>query len=216
MNTETLNMRYSKLATTDCCLSCGSAITFADAAEGEICVDLGSGKGNDVLRLADKVGATGHIYGVDASDGMIETARKNAAKFEATNVSFLKSDLEDIHLNTGIADLVISNCTINHASDKNKVWSEIYRILKPGGRFVISDIYSLEPIPEQYRNDPQAVAECWAGAVTKNEYLATLDLTGFAGITILEESAPYDKGKTRVSSVTIAGMKPALKECCNK
>jgi ubiquinone/menaquinone biosynthesis C-methylase UbiE len=172
---------------------------------------LGSGRGTDVLRLADEVGETGFVYGVDVSDGMLKKAEKNAEKLGVTNVKFIKSELEDIKIETGTVNLVISNCTINHASDKLKTWSEIKRILKKGGRFVVSDIYSIGEVPEEYRTDPQAVAECWAGATTKQEYLDTLTKVGFKDIEILEESAPYPKGKIQVASFTIAGKT----KCCN-
>jgi len=129
------------------------------------------------------------------------------------NVKFILSDLEQIPLENGMADLIISNCTLNHVSNKSKVWSEIYRILKNGGRFVISDIFSSEPVPEEYANDPVAVAECWAGSITKAEYLAIIKNTGFKDLRILEESKPYPKGKIEVSSFTITAKKDEY-SCC--
>ena len=93
---------------------------------------------------------------------------------EITNAEFIHSPLEKIRLGDNIADIVISNCTINHASDKQSVWNEVFRILKKGGRFVVSDIYATSPVPEEYRNDPVAIAECWAGSVTREEYLEQL------------------------------------------
>lgn len=209
MEFSAINQRYSELAGSDCCLSCGGAINYSKVSSGEVCVDLGSGRGTDVLRMAEEAGPEGFVYGIDISDGMLEKARANAEKFGITNVRFIKSELEKIGLPDRTANLVISNCTINHASDKQAVWNEIFRILKKGGRFVVSDIYSMEPIAEEYRNDPQAVAECWAGAVTRAEYLETLTRAGFTNIGIIEESAPYPKGKTTVSSFTIAGKRPS-------
>jgi ubiquinone/menaquinone biosynthesis C-methylase UbiE len=170
-------------------------------------VDLGSGRGTDALRISEAVGAEGMVYGIDISDGMLETARKNADKLGITNVVFMKSELENITLPSENADLIISNCTINHASDKQAVWREVYRILKHGGRFVVSDIFATQPVPEEYRNDPVAVSECWAGAVTRHEYMNTLSMAGFSEINILEESHPYPKGKTEVVSFTIFGRK---------
>ncbi len=210
-----INKRYSQLATTECCLSCGGAINYAEPKTGEVCVDLGSGRGTDVLRMAESVGETGFVYGIDISDGMLEKARLNAEKFKVTNVSFVHSELEKLELTDNVADLVISNCTINHASDKQAVWNEIYRILKKGGRFVVSDIYSTSPVPEEYRNDPEAIAECWAGSVTRDEYLTQLEDAGFSSISIIEESTPYDKGKIKVASWTIAAKKPSDKCACN-
>jgi SAM-dependent methyltransferase len=212
MDTSVINERYSKLAEDTCCLSCGGAINYSDPKSGEVCVDLGCGRGNDVIRMAQVVGDKGFVYGIDISDGMIEKANRNAAKLEISNVKFIKSELESIQLPSNIADLVISNCTINHAMDKKAVWNELYRILKKGGRFVISDIYSLEDVPEEYRNDPVAVSECWAGSIKKDEYLKIIAEAGFSEVDILEESKPYIKGKIEISSFTIFGKKAA---CCS-
>ena len=208
-----INKRYSELAESTCCLSCGGAINYSEARPGEICVDLGSGRGTDVLRLAENVGRTGFVYGIDISDGMIQKATSTASRLGITNVEFIHSPLERIKLGDNIADLIISNCTINHASDKQAVWNEVFRVLKKGGRFVISDIYALDQIPEEYRSDPAAIAECWAGSVTRDEYLEQLSVAGFSSIRIIEESAPYEKGKVMVSSWTVAGEKPSGK--CN-
>jgi len=205
---QKIDERYSGLAASSCCLSCGGALNFAKAQEGETCVDIGSGRGTDVLRMAQAVGPTGKVFGIDTADGMLAVARRTAQKTCASNVEFIASSIEKLPLPDGVADLVISNCTINHATDKPAVWREIRRILKPGGRFAVSDIYSSAPVPQEYRNDPAAVAECWAGAVTRNEYLATLELAGFADIRILEESDPYPKGKIEVSSFTVCGVRP--------
>lgn len=207
MEIKEINNRYSELAESECCLSCGGAINYAEPQKGEVCVDLGSGRGTDVLRMAESVGETGFVYGIDISDGMLEKARKNAEKFNIRNVRFVKSELEKLELPDKTADLVISNCTLNHAEDKQAVWDEIYRILKKGGRFVVSDIYATIPIAEEYRTDPVAIAECWAGAVTRNEYMQQLEKAGFASVDIIEESRPYSKGKAEVASFTIAGKK---------
>lgn len=204
---KSINDRYTSLSKSTCCLSCGGAINHAGVKPGEVCVDLGSGRGNDVLRLADLAGEKGFAYGVDISDGMIEKAEALIKKFGVTNAAIIRSELEDIRIGDGTADVVISNCTINHATDKDRVWKGIFRILKKGGRFIVSDIYSLVPVPDEYRTDPQAVAECWAGSVTREEYLASLERAGFTGIKIIEESAPYSKGMIDVASWTITGYK---------
>jgi len=204
---DTIDLRYTNLSEKSCCLSCGGAIHFADAQPGEICVDLGSGRGNDVIRLADQVGEEGFVYGIDIAEGMITKAQSNLAKFEVTNARILKSDLEKLPLDTQTVNLVISNCTINHAKDKKAVWSEVYRILKPGGRFVVSDIYAGAPIEEEYSNDPVAVSECWAGAVTRAEFFEMLEAAGFVDICILEETELYEKGKAEVASFTVFGRK---------
>lgn len=213
---EAINIRYSELAEESCCLSCGGAIDKAEAQPGERCADLGSGRGQDVLKLADQVGAEGYVYGLDISEGMIRKARKNAEKFEVSNVKFLQTDLENLPLDDEALDLVISNCTINHASDKQAVWNEIFRVLNKGGRFIISDIYSIQEVPEKYRTDPEAIAECWAGSVTKEVYMDQLFRAGFRDITVLEESRPYAKGEIEVSSWTLLGFKPRGCGCSNK
>jgi len=214
MKYDEINIRYSELADTTCCLSCGGALNYSEARPGEVCVDLGSGRGTDVIRLAETVGIGGFVYGIDISEGMIKKAQSTAERLGVRNVSFLQCSLEKIDIADNIANLVISNCTINHASDKQAVWNEIFRILKKGGKFVVSDIYAIDPIPDEYKNDPVAISECWAGSVTRNEYLEQLSYAGFKSIRIIEESAPYDKGKTKVSSWTVAGEKPSDKCSC--
>jgi arsenite methyltransferase len=205
MNTVEINKRYTELAESTCCLSCGGAINFAEPQMNEVCVDLGCGRGNDVLRMAQDVGPSGFAYGVDITDRMLDKARASADKFGVTNVKFIKSELEQIDIGDKEADLIISNCTINHANDKLKVWQEVHRILKKGGRFSVSDIYSLEDVPDEYKNDPVAVAECWAGAIRKDLYMEILEKVGFVEIKIIEESQPYEKGKIKVSSFTVVG-----------
>lgn len=212
MDTKEIEKRYDILAEENCCLSCGSAIHLSNAQPGEVCVDLGCGRGNDVLRLASEVGEAGFVYGLDISEGMLEKAQKTAEKLNVKNVKFIRTNLETISLPDDSVDLLISNCTINHVADKKSVWKEIYRVLKNGGRFVVSDIYSENTVPDEFKNDPVAVSECWAGAETKEVYLKTLYDTGFKTINILEESKPYSKGKITVSSFTISGTK--IKTCC--
>lgn len=207
LSTQSINDRYSKLSETTCCLSCGSAINYANVQSGEVCMDLGSGRGNDVIRMAETVGENGFVYGIDLSDGMVEKARKNIEKFDIKNAEIIQSVMEKLPLQDASVNVAISNCTINHSQDKPAVWSEIHRVLKPGGRFVVSDIYATSPIPEEYRNDPEAIAECWAGAVTRAEYLTMLEEAGYQNIKILEESEPYAKGKADVASFTVYGEK---------
>ena len=212
MNTIEIEKRYNLLAEDTCCLSCGGAINYSKPLTGEICVDLGCGRGHDVLKMAEEVGTDGFVYGIDVSEGMLDKAFRTAAKLNISHVKFIKANLEELPLQDNSVDLLISNCTINHVQNKQKVWNEIYRILKSGGRFVVSDIYSETEVPEIYKNDPKAVSECWAGAITKDEYLSTLGHAGFKSVEILEESAPYAKGKIKVSSFTIAAKK--IKSCC--
>lgn len=205
MDLKEIDKRYSELADSSCCLSCGGAINHANVSEGEVCIDLGSGRGTDVIRLAEKAGSKGFAYGIDISEGMIRKSKDTARRIGILNVEFISCSLENITLKSEIADLVISNCTINHSGDKQTVWNEIFRLLKKGGRFVISDIYSMTPVPEEYRNDPVAVSECWAGAVTREEYINQVRNAGLEDLRIIEESKPYKKGKVMVSSWTITG-----------
>ena len=207
LNVQSINDRYTNLSETTCCLSCGGAINHAGVRPSEICLDLGSGRGNDVMRMAEEAGENGYAYGIDLSDGMVKKARTNLEKFNVTNAEIIQSDMESLPLKDNTVDVTISNCTINHSSNKEAVWSEVFRVLKPGGRFVVSDIYATEPIAEEFRNDPEAVAECWAGAITRAEYLNMLEESGFSNIKILEESAPYAKGKAEVASFTVYGEK---------
>lgn len=207
MEYKEINKRYSGLAESSCCLSCGGAINHAGVQPGETCVDLGSGRGTDVIRMAEKTGPGGFVFGIDISEGMIKKSIETARKLDVSNVRFLSCPLENLELDNGIADVVISNCTLNHSQDKQKVWNEIFRILKNGGRFVVSDIYSTDTVPAEFRNDPAAVAECWAGAVTKPEYIEHVEKAGFRNLKIIEESKPYEKGKIMVSSWTLTGSK---------
>lgn len=213
MNQDAINNRYSVLAGSDCCLSCGSAVKYAEPRLGETCLDLGSGRGTDVLRMATQVGPAGFVWGIDISDGMLDKARATAEKVGARNVRFEKAELEKLPLESGTVDLVISNCVLNHAQDKLQVWREIFRVLKPGGRFVVSDIFSTAPVPEKYRTDPAAVAECWAGADTRDQYLGTVVAAGFTTVDILEESQPYAKGEVEVCSFTLAAQKTSPARC---
>ena len=211
---EAINARYSVLAGSECCLSCGGAVNHAEAKTGEVCVDLGSGRGRDVLRMAEAVGPAGHAFGIDASEGMLEKARETATRLGAANATFLRADLHSLPLESESVDLVISNCTINHAADKQAVWNEIRRVLKPGGRFVVSDIYATREVPPEFATDAVAIAECWAGAVTREQYFSQLARAGFAQVEVREESDPYPKGKIEVASLTITGIRPGSCCCC--
>lgn len=207
--TVAIENRYAALAESSSCLSCGTAIGHADVKPGDVCVDLGSGRGTDVLRLAEQVGPTGHAWGIDLTEAMLEKARKSAQKLGVTNATFLHSTLERLELPNESADWVFSNCVLNHAEDKLAVWQEISRVLKPGGHFVVSDIYAVNEIAPEFKNDPDAVAECWAGAVLKDEYLLHIQHAGLHEVRVLAESAPYAKGQAQVASFTVAGQKPA-------
>lgn len=204
--------RYSMLAQENCCLSCGGAIDYSKPQKGEVCMDLGSGRGTDVLRMAEEVGSEGFVFGVDIAEGMLKKAKSTSKKLGISNVKFIQSELEEISVEDSSIDLIISNCTINHAKDKQAVWNEIFRMLKTTGRFVVSDIYSTKPVPEKFKADPQAISECWGGSQTKEVYMEQLQNAGFGSIEILEESQPYPKGEIEVVSFTIRGYK--RKNCC--
>jgi len=204
-----ITRRYDGLSKQECCLSCGKALSFAPVKRGDVCVDLGCGQGNDAMRMAILTGEQGRVYGIDLSDGMLYAARDYAARFSLDNAVFINSPFEQLSLDDSLADIVISNCAINHSRDQGAVWKEIARILKPGGCFVVSDIYALEAVPAEYANDPVAVSECWAGAVTLDEYIRNITNAGLAELEMPEESVPYEKGKVRVASFTIRGEKPS-------
>jgi arsenite methyltransferase len=195
--TEAIQNRYGALAESSCCLSCGSTVAHIDAQPGQVCLDLGSGRGSDVLRLAERVAPGGHAYGVDITDQMLEAARRTARKLGVMNATFLRAELTALPLESASVDWVTSNCV---------------RVLKPGGRFVVSDIYAVAPIAQMYQSDPEAIAECWAGAVTKHEYLEGIASAGLGHIEILEESVPYQKGHAEVASFTIAGARKGTQE----
>jgi arsenite methyltransferase len=198
--------RYDGLASACCSLSCGHALDRAAPAPGEVLVDLGCGRGQDVIRAAGRVGPKGAAIGVDLSEEMLGTARASVPPFLG-NVRFVRSDLEALALDPASADAVVSNCTINHAPDKAAVYREIHRVLRPGGRFVVSDVIADTALPESVRRDPAAWAACYGGAITEAEYLAAIRDAGFATIEVLERSDPYEKGGVLVRSITVRGFR---------
>jgi ubiquinone/menaquinone biosynthesis C-methylase UbiE len=165
-------------------LGCGNPTALAELRPGEIVLDLGSGGGIDVLLSARRVGPTGKAYGLDMTDEMLELARENQHKAGATNVEFLKGEIESIPLPDNSVDVVISNCVINLSPDKPNVIAEAFRVLKPGGRFAVSDVVTLGPMPEAIRQDAEAWAGCIAGALEDTEYKTYLREAGFTDIDI--------------------------------
>ncbi|HEY3449784.1 MAG TPA: methyltransferase domain-containing protein [Myxococcales bacterium] len=197
--------RYAGLATSCCSsLSCGEALELAAPKPGETLVDLGCGKGRDVLKAAGLVGSAGRAIGVDLTEAMLEAARKSVPPFLA-NARFVKSDLAALDLPDAQADVVISNCTINHAPDKAAVYREIHRVLKPGGRFVVSDVIAEQTLPESVRGDPAAWAACYGGAIPEDDYRAAIQAGGFTQVEVLHRSEPYEKGSVMVRSLTVRG-----------
>ncbi len=205
-----INERYSGLCCSTGNLSCGGAAEHVEARTGECGVDLGSGRGRELFSLVDRVGNTGRLIGIDLADGMVAVATETARTQGLSIVEFRQRELHDTGLEDASVDFMISNCAINHAPDKDAVYREAFRFLKPGGRFVVSDIYATSEVPAQFAHDPDAVAECWGGAVTREAYLATLVNAGFHALEVLEDSEPYAKGSIEVCSFTIRGRKPAL------
>jgi arsenite methyltransferase len=165
-------------------LGCGNPLMIADLHEGETVLDLGSGGGIDVLLSAQRVGPTGKAYGLDMTDEMLELARQNATKANATNVEFLKGYIEDIPLPEASVDVVISNCVINLSTEKSKVLSEIFRVLRPGGRVGISDVVAADGLSEEERRRRGSFVGCIAGAMTLAEYSDGLMRAGFTDISI--------------------------------
>jgi ubiquinone/menaquinone biosynthesis C-methylase UbiE len=154
------------------------------------------------------VGPQGAAYGVDTADGMLERAEREALRRGLHNAHFLKCPLDALTLPSAFADIIISTDALSHAQSKREVLTELHRVLKPGGRFVISDVYSLEPVPEHFREDTDAMAEGWAGAILRHEYIATLQELGFDALCVFEESEPYDMGPIEVVGFTVAGQRP--------
>ncbi|HEX9162906.1 MAG TPA: arsenite methyltransferase [Thermoanaerobaculia bacterium] len=165
-------------------LGCGNPTLLAQLNPGETVLDLGSGGGIDVLLSAKRVGPTGKAYGVDMTDDMLELARENQRKAGVTNVEFLKGTIENIPLPDNSVDVIISNCVINLSGDKPQVFREAFRVLKPGGRFAVSDIVSRGEIPADVRKDMELWAGCIAGALEENEYRNLLGAAGFADVAL--------------------------------
>jgi ubiquinone/menaquinone biosynthesis C-methylase UbiE len=165
-------------------LGCGNPTALAELKPGETVLDLGSGGGIDVLLSARRVGPTGKAYGLDMTDEMLALARENQKKAGADNVEFLKGEIEAIPLPDASVDVIISNCVINLSGDKDKVLREAFRVLKPGGRFAVSDIVTRGDIPEQIRKNVLLWAGCVAGALQDTDYAAKLEAAGFQNVEI--------------------------------
>jgi len=161
-------------------LGCGNPTALAELHPGEVVLDLGSGGGIDVLLSARRVGATGKAYGLDMTDEMLALARENQRKAGVTNVEFLKGDIEAIPLPDASVDVIISNCVINLSGDKRRVIGEAFRVLRPGGRFAVSDIVTRDSLPEAARRSMPLWSGCVAGALEEGEFLSLLTQAGFA------------------------------------
>ena len=168
-------------------LGCGNPTALASLKQGDIVVDLGSGGGMDCFLAANEVGETGKVIGVDMTADMIGLARKNAQKVKVKNVEFRLGEIENLPVADTFADVLISNCVINLSPDKKRVFKEAFRVLKPGGRMVVSDIVLLKPIPDSIKESVDAYVGCVAGAMLKEDYLNDMASAGFDIINVLGE-----------------------------
>ena len=214
-------------------LGCGNPTALIDLQPGQTVLDLGSGGGIDVLLSAKRVGPTGKVYGLDMTDEMLALARENQQRVGATNVEFLKGTIEAIPLPDQSVDVIISNCVINLSVDKDAVLREAFRVLKPGGRFAVSDVVIRGEVPAEVRRSMELWVGCVAGALRDDEYRSKLTAAGFASVeldawrvyrvddarTFLAEAgvdvdrvAPEIDGK--VASAFIRARKPEVKSCC--
>ncbi len=214
-------------------LGCGNPTALIDLQPGQTVLDLGSGGGIDVLLSARRVGPAGKVYGLDMTDEMLALARENQLKAGATNVEFLKGEIEHIPLPDNTVDVIISNCVINLSADKDQVLREAFRVLKPGGRFAVSDVVVRGAVPAEIRRSVELWVGCVAGALEESEYRAKLGAAGFAEVEVdpwrvydlndareflagtgidIDAIAPEAQGK--FASAFIRASKPAAKTCC--
>src|SRR5580658_8768651 len=168
-------------------LGCGLPTQFARINKGDVVIDLGSGAGNDCFVARAETGESGKVIGIDFTSAMIDKARFNAEKLGYNNVEFRFGDIEKLPVTSGIADVVVSNCVLNLVPNKAGVFREIYRVLKPGGHFSISDIVLVGELPAKIREAAEMYAGCVAGAIQKADYLALIETTGFSGIALQKE-----------------------------
>jgi len=194
-------------------LGCGNPTALIALKPGETVLDLGSGGGIDVLLSARRVGPTGKVYGLDATDDMLALARENQQKAGVGNVEFIKGTIEAIPLPDCSVDVIISNCVINLSADKDAVLREAFRVLKPGGRFAVSDVVARGAVTDDLRRDMALWVGCISGALEETEYSAKLKQAGFENVT-LETWREYDFSEGRFSSAFIRATKPAPQPCC--
>ncbi|HVP41467.1 MAG TPA: arsenite methyltransferase [Candidatus Krumholzibacteriaceae bacterium] len=172
----------------DLSLGCGNPVALASLKSGETVLDLGSGAGMDCFLAAKKVGAKGRVIGVDMTPEMIDRARTNLRKGNYKNVEFRLGEIENLPVADGAVDVVISNCVINLSPDKPRVFKEAFRVLKPGGRLMVSDIVLLKSLPEAIKRSVKAYVGCLAGAILKDKYIEAIETAGFDGVEVVEET----------------------------
>ena len=214
-------------------LGCGLPTEFAQIKEGDVVIDLGSGAGNDAFIARRIAGENGKVIGIDITQSMIELANKNVAKLGYTNVEFRLGDIDDMPVKDNVADVIVSNCVLNLVPDKQKVIKEIYRTLKPGGHFSISDIVLSGYLPEGLKESAEMYAGCVSGAIQKNDYLGYIHEAGFSNVTLQKKKKievpdeillqhissdalqALKNSKFGIYSVTVYAEKPSnAKGCC--
>ena len=215
-------------------LGCGLPTQFAKIKKGDIVIDLGSGAGNDAFIARHETGEGGKVIGIDFTPAMIERARKNAEARGFNNVEFRHGDIDEMPVTSNKADVIVSNCVLNLVPNKHKVFSEIFRVLKPGGHFSISDIALEGNIPEKWKQVAELYAGCISGAIQKEAYLDVIEEAGFANITLQkekkiilpddilsnylteEEISDYKNSNISIKSITVYAEKPAKddRNCC--
>lgn len=211
-------------------LGCGLPTQFAKINKGDTVIDLGSGAGNDCFIARAETGEAGKVIGIDFTEAMIDKARINAEKLGFNNVEFRQGDIENMPVTANVADVIVSNCVLNLVPNKKAVFAEIFRVLKPGGHFSISDIVLTGELPEKIKSAAEMYAGCVASAIDKNEYLSYISQTGFQNMTIQkdkpiivpddilknylneEEIAAYKANATVIRSITVYAEKP--ENCC--
>ncbi len=191
---------------TDVAFGCGNPTAISALLPGQVVLDLGSGGGIDCFLAAKMVGDSGRVYGVDMTSEMIALARKNQQKVGAKNVEFRLGEIEHLPIENGTVDVIISNCVINLSPDKDQVFREAFRVLKPGGRLQVSDIVWTKPVPEDVKEDMEQWAGCVAGALLESDYTAKIAAAGFTGVTSVATDYPGGKG---VASAAVTATKPA-------
>jgi len=181
---ESYDGKEGYLADADMSLGCGIPTDYAGIKEGDHVLDLGSGAGNDCFVARAITGETGKVTGIDMTEQMVIKARENASKLGYSNVEFVHGDIENMPFNDGAFDVVISNCVLNLVPDKSKAFSEIYRVLKPGGHFCVSDVVIKGDLPEKIRKDAELYAGCVSGAIEMKDYLKIIEKSGFVNIQV--------------------------------
>lgn len=237
-STEVYNIMsedYSTLngynADADLGLGCGLPTQFAKIKKGDVVIDLGSGAGNDCFIARHETGESGKVIGIDFTTAMIERARINADKRGFNNVEFRQGDIEKMPIIANAADVVVSNCVLNLVPNKNAVFSEIFRVLKPGGHFCISDVVLLGALPQALKKDAEMYAGCVAGAIQKEVYLELIHANGFKNVLVQKEKAiiipddilinylsteeikSYKSGTAGIFSITVFAQKPEVNIC---